>query len=63
MKLQSQLHLFSGANFAKSKVVDIGRLCPDEILDIKFQIDNAKTFIDDEDDDITKRNGGSLERN
>lgn len=37
MKLSSQLYVFSENNFTQKKMLEIGRICPDEILDITFE--------------------------
>ena len=34
MKLDSKVYLYSGEKFAKKRQLQIGRLCPDEVLEI-----------------------------
>ena len=37
-KLFSEVHIFSSARYAKHEAVQIGDICPDEILDIEMDV-------------------------
>ena len=44
----------------KSKIYDIGRICPDEILDLCFEVETQKTVLDSKEDNMSKRHGDSI---
>ena len=47
MQLISELHVFTGHKLAKHTKLQIGHLCPDEILDLELDNFNHFTNIDD----------------
>lgn len=57
------MHLYSGVNFNRSKVIEVGHICPDEILDLCFEAEIKKPVFDDEFDDLSKRFGDSINHN
>ena len=47
MQLVSELHIYSGINFSNHTKLQIGHLCPDEILDLELDKATMNYFEDE----------------